>query len=498
MNLIRKQGIFNSISLYLGTALGFVNLMIIFQRSLTLEQIGFYNILIAIVLLYTQFATLGVSNVITRFLPIFRTEDKKHHGFASYIFIICAITFILFSIGFFLFKDEVIAFRADEQEAASLMDKYYPYFLPIAICSTIYLVQESFARTAFKTILPSFLREVILRLLSSVGAILILVGLIDYTGFVNLYLLGNIIIVLTITWYIHKIKVYKLAPIGPIVKKEYGHMLRFGFYSMLGGSSFALLQNLDIIILKVFMGEGMVGIYSTFFAMAQIITLSSRALNITSYQIIANAWKENDIPKINKIYKKTTVIQCLAGSLLLICLIANRENLLLLLKKPEYPAYFDVLIIVGLAFLIDATGGINQAIIGFSKHYRLVMVFLLLAAVACGVFNLLLIPPYGLQGAALSYLLTMLLINFSSWLYLKLKFNLQPFNLKIVLIIIISMVSLIVGYFMPKVSYFILDVLVRSSAIGLIFGVLSYLFKISTDINELIDKYILRKLNKSH
>jgi len=493
MNLIKKQGILNSISLYAGTAIGFLNLMIIFQRSLTLEEIGFYNILIALVLLYIQFATLGISNVITRFLPIFRTRDNHHHGFATYIYAICAITFSIFSIGFFVLKDEVIALKAPDGGASSLMDRYYPYFLPIAICATIYLIQESFARTAFRTIFPSFLREVVLRLFSTVGAILIALGTLTYKGFIDLYLAGNILIVLIITWYLYKIKVYKFARPEPLLKKEYIHMLRFGFYSMLGGSSFALLQNLDVIMLKVFMGEGMVGIYATFFAMAQIITLSSRALNITSYQIIANAWKENDVGKIGKIYKKTTLIQCLAGSILLIGLIVNKDNLLILLKKPEYPGYFDVLIIVGLAFLVDATGGINQAIIGFSKQYRLVMIFLLLAAVACCLFNILLIPMYGLEGAAFSYLLTMLLTNFSFWLYLKLTFKLQPFNFKIVLIIIISIISLVVGHYIPKAPHFILDIAIRSSIVGLVFGILTYYFRISTDINEMIDKYIVRK-----
>jgi len=80
MNLIKKQGFLNSIFLYLGTALAFVNLMIIFQRSLSIREIGFYNILTSVVLLYVQFASWGISNVITRYLPIFRTVDKKHQG----------------------------------------------------------------------------------------------------------------------------------------------------------------------------------------------------------------------------------------------------------------------------------------------------------------------------------------------------------------------------------------------------------------------------------
>lgn len=492
MSLIKKQGFFNSISLYLGTALGFLNLMIIFQRTLTLEEIGFYNILIAVTILYTQFASLGISNVITRYLPLFRTSDKRHHGFARYVYVVCAITFTLFSLAFLLLKEEVISLKADGVEA-SLMDRYYAYFFPIAIFATFYLIQESFARTAFKTILPSFLREVILRLSSTLGAGLIFLGLLTYQGFINLYLAGNILIVVVITWYVRKAKLYRLSPIERPVKKEYKPMLQFGFYSMLGGSSFALLQNLDIIILKVLSGEALVGIYSTFFAMAQVITLSSRALNITSYQIIANAWKEYDLPKISKIYHKTTVIQCLAGSLLLVGLICNRDNILILLKKPEYPPYFDVLVIIGVAFLVDASGGINQAIIGFSKQYRLVMVFLCIAAIICCLSNIVLIPPFGLKGAAYSYLLTMLFTNFSFWLYLLIKYKMQPFNLKILWIVMISVTCLGFNYLIPTMPHFLIDVLIRSSIIASLFTLSAYILHISPDVNQVIDQYILRK-----
>ena len=492
MNLIKKQGFLNSIFLYLGTALAFVNLMIIFQRSLSIREIGFYNILTSVVLLYVQFASWGISNVITRYLPIFRTVDKKHQGFATYAFGICGLTFGLFTVAFFLLKDQVIAYKAADT-TASLMDQYYGYFFPIALCATIYLLQESFARTVFKTLLPSFLREVVLRLFASCGAIFILLKWIDYRGFIDLYLIGNILVVLVISIYVHRIGAYRFGAIQDPVKREFRPMLQFGFYSMLGGSSFTLLQNLDVLILKLLSGEEMVGIYATFFGIAQVIALPARAFNITSYQIIANAWKEQELGKIQKIYQKTTMVQGLVGALLLVTLIVNRDNLLTLLHKPEYPQYFNVMILVGLAFLVDATGGINQAIIGFSKHYRWVMILMAAAAILCGLFNFLLIPLFGLEGAALSYLLTMIVTNFSFWLFLLIKFRMQPFTFKNTYILVISAVSLAIGWAIPPAFHFILDAVIRSAIVLLVFGALTYLFRVSPDINEELDKYILRK-----
>jgi O-antigen/teichoic acid export membrane protein len=108
MNLLQKQGFFNSIILYIGTALGFFNLIILFQRYLSIEEIGFFQLLIAISMLYSQLASVGISNVILRYYPYHKTTDRKHGGFVSFIFVFGLTSFIVFTILFILFKTPII------------------------------------------------------------------------------------------------------------------------------------------------------------------------------------------------------------------------------------------------------------------------------------------------------------------------------------------------------------------------------------------------------
>ena len=77
MNLLKKQGFYNSITLYVGTVLGFLNLIILFQRYLKIEEIGYFSLLIAISLLYTQLSLLGFGSVITRYFP-FYGNSRRH------------------------------------------------------------------------------------------------------------------------------------------------------------------------------------------------------------------------------------------------------------------------------------------------------------------------------------------------------------------------------------------------------------------------------------
>ncbi len=491
MNLLKKQGFFNSITLYVGTALGFLNLIILFQRYLKIEEIGYFSLLIALSLLYTQLSLLGFGSVITRYFPFFKTDDKKHGGFATFTILFSIIGFTIITIGYIGFKQIILSFH-QQKNGSSLLHQYYYYIVPVALFTMLFSIQETFARNTFHNIFPAILREVILKLSTTVGIILISYKVINFEGFITYYVVANLVILLAVTWYVFKIKSYRLSPIENALKPQVKSMLKYGLYSTLAGGSIALIQNLDIIFLKFFTDEKMVGVYSTFFGMALVISLPAKALNTTSYQIIAEAWKNNDLQKIGKIYHKTSLVQFMIGCLLLIGLISNWESILILLHKPIYSSYFSVFAIIGFAFLADITGGLNGAIISFSKHYKNVMYILLSATLLCGILNIILIPIYKLPGAAMAYLFTMITLNFAYWLFNKIKFKLQPFNSSFAKIIIISVIALLPGLFLPKIDFFIIDIVVRSTIVGGIFVAFVYYFKISADINEFLAQIIYR------
>lgn len=494
MNLLKKQGFFNSITLYIGTALGFFNLIILFQRVLTAEQIGFFGLITSVSLLYTQLAAIGFSSAITRYFPFFKTDDRKHHGFPLYVFKVTLIGFLVVT-AFYIFGKEVIQNYKNNDKGSSLFYTYYYYIVPVALFTLWYNLAETFARTTFHNIFPSFLREVLMKILTALAVVLVYLNWIDYTQFVYWYVLANGFILLLLLIYLKKIDLIRFNKVAEKVKEQSPEMIKYGLYAMLAGGSFAMIQNIDTILLKVYSSEAMVGYYVTFFGMALVINLPAKALNTTSYQIIADAWKTEDLAKINKIYHKTSLVQFLLGCLLLIGLIANWQNILVMLKKPEYVNYYDVFIVLGLGFLFDITGGLNGAIISFSKNYKLTMYILVTAALICIGLNVVLIPKFGMLGAAISYSTTMLLLNFSYWAFLAYRYKLQPFNFQFIKLLIISIVVLLIGLMLPYLNNFFIDVTVRSLLMLFIYTILIYYFKISTDINDFI-KQIIYKIKR--
>lgn len=493
MNLLKRQGFYNSIILYAGVALGFFNLSYLFQRHLTTTEIGFFSLMNAVALLYAQIASIGINNIILKYFPYHRTEDKKHGGFVTFVIIWCVVNFLIFTLLFFVFKDAIIA-RYSKEKGAVLLVKYYYFIAPLAALTMTFAVLESLAITVFKNMLSSFLREVILRIFTTISILLMAASIINYHDFLNIYVAGNLFIVAVLWYSVYSSKQFKLARVSPQILNQRKDVVRYGFYTLLSGTSFVLIQNLDILMLtEITKNMDLVGIYYTFFSIAVVISLPSRALGRTSIQIISQAWADNDLPKIGKIYHKTSVVQMLVGCLLFIGLIVNKQFVVLVLNKPVYAIYFDVFVVVGLAFLTDITGGVNGYIINLSKYYKYTTYFILLTVLVCGIANLLLIPKMGLMGAAAAYFIAMFTINFLSWLFVMVKFGLQPFNRAHLLIILVTVIALAAGYFMPELKNIWLDMCVRSVLVLIVYAVPTYLLKISDDVNDAIDKIAFKK-----
>ena len=74
--------------------------------------------------------------------------------------------------------------------------------------------------------------------------------------------------------------------------------------------------------------------------------------------------------------------------------------------------------------------------------------------------------------------------NFAKWLYIKIRFKMQPLDYKQLLIILTAFVCYLIGNNIPNAGNVYLDILVRSSITTVIFVLLLLVLNVSDDINE--------------
>lgn len=493
MGIVKKQAYKNTIVSYAGMAIAYVNTILLFPFFTTNEQYGLYNLLIGLSILYSLVASFGVTGIISKYFPFYRTEDRTHNGFIHWVAGISLAGFIIATAAFILLKPVILSAYIT---TSPLFVKYYYYLIPFALFTVFFNFLEVTGRIIYQTIYSSFLRDVLIRLITTVLLLVLAQGWIDFDGFIVLYIgsWGVISILLLISiamsgQFSHRINDLKFKAIQ---KKE---IVSYGLYTLVAVSVYVLLQKVDIVMLSAMAGDAVQGVYSWYFNIAMVISVPAAALSRTTYQIVADAWKSKNMQNIADVYNKTSIIQMVIGCLLFVGIIINKDNLLTIVHDKQKIAQFNIFIVIGLGFLVDITGGLNTYIITSSHKYRLLTGFIIFSSFFCVGLNYLLIPIYGGMGAAIAYLVTMTGLNFATWLYIRHRFKMQPFTYKHLIVIGIAIVSWLIGRYLWRMPYVVFDIIVRSGITAACYGVLSYGFKISPDINDKVDATLKKTLN---
>jgi len=490
MGIVKKHVYKNTLVSYIGMVVAYVNTILLFPFFTNNEEYGLYNLLISLSVLYSLVASLGIPQIISKYFPFYRTADRKHNGFIHYTAGFSLFGFVATTLLFIILKPAIVSAYIDK---SPLFVKYYYYLVPLALFTVFFNFLEIAGRIIYRTVYSSFLRDVLVRLITTVLLIMVALHFINFSEFIVLYIAswGLISILLLINLITSKEFSYRVDDLKfkAIQKKE---LFNYGLFTVISVSVYVLLQKVDVIMLSSIIGDAKQGIYSWYFNIAVVISVPASALSRTTYQIVSDAWKAKDMRNIADVYNKTSTIQMVIGCLLFVGIIINKSNLLGIVHDPEKANEFNVFIIIGLGFLVDITGGLNTYIITTSHKYRLVTGLVILSSVLCIILNYFLIPVYGGMGAAIAYLSTMTFMNICTWFYIKYRFKMQPFTYKHLIVIGITIVSFLVGNNFWRAPNLYLDILIRSGVTAVLYGGLTYVFHVSVDLNEKIDSTLTR------
>ncbi len=483
MGIVRKEALANSIFSYIGVALGYLNVIILFPAFFTSDEFGLLSLIISVSVIYANLSAVGLVSTVPRFFPFFKTDDKIHKGFLSYILIIGISGFLIATILFAVLRPVIV--NAYIEKSASFVD-YYFLLIPLSFFTLLFNVFEATARAIYKTAFATFLKEALLRLLVTVAIFLFIFKILDFNQFIYFYVLINFIcaVLLLIQIIISKEFTFRLN-LKDISKKKFIEVFKYGGFVFISSASMIIGQSgADTLFLGSMVGLSVVGAYTIYMRIATLIYVPMRSLSKISVPIIATSWKENNTNQIADIYKRTSLIQLIFGCLIYIGVIINKHNLFYFLKKPEYIDSFNIFYFVGIAVLIDIAVGLNSEIIATSSKYKFDTLFNIILLTVSIIANYFLIPVFGGVGAALAAIASFFTFNFIKWLFLVINFKMQPLNYRQLLVIGVSVVTYFIGNAIPVINNIFADILIRSIAAVIIYAGLIILLKVSPDLNE--------------
>ena len=486
MGVIKRQTIKGSIYSYMGVALGFLY-TILSIKLLSSEQIGLTAVLVAVSAIYSQFSTLGFTKVIERLFPYFRDKDHNHNGFVFLTLAVGMAGFVVSLITFFILKPYIIE---SNQAKSPLLVQYIWYLIPLIFFRMFSVMLDTYNKMLFDATTGSILSDFVYRVgtLGMLGAFFLkwinfsqfVFGFVFFLSLPAIYLVGLLI-------YRKQFNVQpKLDFIKPPLRKE---MISLSVFGIIGGLSSVALKQIDTVMLNSYTDLAMTGKYSIIFYFSTVILIPSVALGKISSTIIADAWKNKDLDTIADIYYKSSINQLFASLLLFVLVAANLQNIIHLLG-PGYIGTEWVIILISLSSLIVSSTGSSVQIIGTSHKYKIQTYSLGVLVVLVIIFYSIFIPMWGMVGAAFGSLLSVAGASLLRVFYLQRNMKLFPYKLTHLKCVAIGLVSFAVGKIIPVMNNFLIDLIVRCSAISLVFIGLCYLFHISGDLNLIVTKFL--------
>jgi O-antigen/teichoic acid export membrane protein len=493
MGVVIRQSIKASISNYLGMGLGFLSLFLLFPLYFEPEELGAIRLLLEAGAVMSGFALLGTNYSINRFFPYFKTEDKKHHGFFFWAFAMPMLGFLLVLIGLLFWREGILSlFNKD----AERLDGLYPLLLLLVLFLLFQQVSESCSANHGRIAMPNFFREVVVRIVQIASGLAFYWGWIGFYTAVALIVGAYLLAVLANLWFLGRLTRVYLVPDWhflrerPELRKD---ILRFTGFLFVGGLASLLVTKIDFLMLSSMRRLSDTAIYSIGFYLAMMVEIPKRTLLQISAPIMAGHMKENRLAEAGDLYRKTTLNQVLAGTLLFYLIWLNIDNLYAIMPRGDYySAGKWVVFILGFGRLVDALGAASGTVLVNSKYYHWAFFNFGLSAIVAITANYILIPKWGITGAAIATLLTITLNQIAALIIVYVKTGLHPFDkgkIWLLGIFIVMLLPTLTGTWFAN-PY--LDGLIRTPVLGGALFYLVYALKVSEDMNHVANAFMRR------
>jgi O-antigen/teichoic acid export membrane protein len=489
VGVIQKQSTAGVIWSYIGVGLGFIITVFLFVEILTTAEIGLLRVLVSYASILGMIASLGMNAVTIKMFPLFRDEQLKHQGYLGVALLVIIAGFTVTSLAYLLFRDYFIT---SAEEKSALFIPFYYTVIPLSLFIILFGILDSYYRMLFNAVKGIASKEVFQRVIIIFGLMLYFLEWVDFYGMVWLYVAAYGVPVLHMMFSLIREKKFFIKPnksfFTPEIRKE---IFNVGLFGILASFSARLVQYIDVIMINEYLGLSDTGIYTVSFYFGTLILIPMRTMQKIGSTVVSEAWKDNNLKTISDVYTKSSLTLSVLGMLFLIGIWGNIDNVFHLLGK-DYSTGKYVILFISLANLTDVFMGISNAIIVNSKYYRWQTYQLLSFTLVLIGTNVLLIPDYGIVGAAIASLISKLFLNIFKYLFIYFRFGLQPFNLNHLLLVVIGAGAWWVSTLIPAVSNYIIDIIIRSFVISVLFLVPVYYLNISSDISHRADVILKR------
>ena len=486
MGVVLKQSFTNTIILFLGFGIGGINVLFLYTHFLQEDYFGLITFLLSTANILLPLLVFGMQHTIIKFYSSYKTKVEQDNFLITTLLIPLVVIIPLGFIGALTY--ETIANLISNEN--HIIKKYTYLIFIVAIFMGYFEVFYAWTKVHMKSVFGNFIKEIFPRFCTSFLLIGVYLKWLTNEQFIYavviVYGLSTLIMML-FAFYIYKpVLKFKL----PSNIKE---ILSFSIYIIVAGSAAGVLLEIDKFMIPQLEKIAEVAYYSVGIYIASVIAIPTRAMQQITIPITAKDMNDHNIVEVEKLYKQSSINLLVVGGLLFLLINLNIVDMYALINKPQFTKGIWVVLIISIAKLMELVLGTGNAILVNSIYYRIFFYLSLSMAVTVIFLNKWLINLIGIDGAALATLIVVMLYSLIKIMYIRVKLKIQPFQINTLKVFVLISLMYVGFSFLNFTFYPIVNIILKSIVIVIIYGLLIDRFNVSKDVSSLVINYFKRK-----
>jgi O-antigen/teichoic acid export membrane protein len=402
------------------TALAFF-LTFLFTQLLGSEGLGTYSYATTWANILSIPATLGLDNLLVREIAIYEAQSswglmKGILSWSNRIVLVISVTFAVVA----AVTAWVLKGTSDPAIATAICLALIT--LPISSLRNLRLATMKGLHHIVKGQMPEMLFSPLLLILSMVG----LYWLLPKYFNVNIVLVAKIAIVI-FTYIIGVVWLWQALPkqvknVAP--QYEVRRWMRSALPFMFLGTIILINSRVDIVMLGILDGVKAVGIYTVIAGISQCVTFVYYSANNSFAPSMAGLYAQGNIEQLQRVINKSVGLVFLASAIVSAILIGF-SHWILLIFGAEFTTGQTAMIILIVGQLLHAMHGPAGILLDMTGHEKYTAIAAGSSAILNICLNALLIPHWGINGAATATTISLIMVNIADIILVRTKLKLS-------------------------------------------------------------------------
>ncbi len=432
-----------------GNFLGMVNQMIL-GRVLGPEDYGLFNLSMSVVMIAGTVCVFGFFGSLPRFIPFHLKKNERNVvrsviDFAS-LFSLCVG--ILLAVALYLLSDRIaVAIFHDPRLAPAL--KIFSFAIPL---HGMQQVAQGAIRGFKAAKYEALVFHIGARIVTISGFLLSLFFVQRLYGAIVAFIAGILATTIYALWLIRKrIFTDYLKHVRVPVGRNF---LSFTWPLALTGFVYLFVTKTDKLMLGYFLTSKDVGIYAPAALVASLLDFVNNAFKYRFLPTASEFFSKNDMIGLEPLYKSTSRWSFMVVFPIFLVILIFPKEILTLLYGSQYTAGYLALIVLSLGIAVNDFSGTSANILVAGGRTRLNLLCEIIAAVTNVVLNILLIPAFGIVGAAIATAMSYVTRNISSLSFCYMSYRMHPYSRKYFNIVASGLAAAAIVFILKRYSPF--------------------------------------------